>query len=91
MFTMGCDHNGEPIALVTNTKKSKRKTNRHKVNRNGNTLCEPPNTRPNKVPTSIDLKRSTVLSISSKIRVLHSRQINHIRQALFFRKSFDGR
>ena len=43
---MGCVHNGEPTALVTNTNKSKRKTNRHKEIRNGNTLCEPPNTRP---------------------------------------------
>ena len=36
---------------------------------------------PNKVLASIDLKRSTSLSISSKIWVLRFHQINHIRQA----------
>ena len=61
---------------------SKRITNRHKKIKNGNTLLEPPSTRPSKQrSTSIDLKRSTSLSISSKIRVLRSHQINYIRQA----------
>ena len=35
----------------------------------------------NKVPTSIGFKRSTDLTISSKVGLLHSYQINHIRKA----------
>ena len=35
----------------------------------------------NKVPTSIGFKRSTDLTISSKVGLLHSCQINHIRKA----------
>ena len=35
----------------------------------------------NKVPTSIGFKRSIDLTISSKVRLLHSHQINHIKSA----------
>ena len=35
---------------------------------------------PSKVPTSRDFKRSKGLSVPSKVQVLHSHQINHIRQ-----------
>ena len=49
----------------------------------------------NKVPTSIDLKRSTSLSISSKINtgVAFPPNISHKAGFVFvsFRKSFDGK
>ena len=68
--------------LGTNTNKSNRNKNKLHEIKNGNTLCKTPNTRPpKKVPTSKDFKKSADFSTSSKLWVLRSFQINHIKQA----------
>ena len=77
MFTMVNTLNLKQIQVPQEEIQTERRNSEMEIH------CVKPQILPhgNKVPTSIGFKRSTDLTISSKVGLLHSCQINHIRKA----------
>ena len=77
MFTMVNTQNLKQIQVPQEEIRIERRNSEMEIH------CVKPQILPqlNKVPTRIGFKRSIDLTISSKVRLLRSRQINHIKQA----------
>ena len=77
MFTMVNTQNLKQIQVPQEEIQIERRNSKMEIH------CVKPQILPhlNKVPTSIGLKSSIDLAKSSKVRLLHSCQINHIKQA----------